>query len=98
CAGSLTPQNASCFPPAATELSPINPHGEPARTGPDGQPWPVLDTVRPWDSLSDDEKRLFARMAEVFAGFVSYTDDQLGQVLDYLEDSGQLDNTLIVVV
>ncbi len=68
------------------------------RTGPDGQPWPLLDTVRPWDSLSDDEQRLFARMAEVFAGFVSYTDDQLGRVLDYLEDSGQLDNTIIVVV
>ncbi len=68
------------------------------RTGPDGQPWPVLDTVRPWDSLSDDERRLFARMAEVFAGFVSYTDDQLGRVLDYLEESGELDNTIIVVV
>ena len=58
----------------------------------------MLDTVRPWDSLSDDERRLFARMAEVFAGFVSYTDDQLGRVLDYLEESGQLDNTLIVVM
>ena len=50
----------------------------PTRHGPDGQPWPLLDTVRPWDSLTDDEKRLFARMAEVFAGFVSYTDDQIG--------------------
>ena len=40
-------------------------------TSADGEPWPELDTVRPWDSLSDDEKRLFARMAEVFAGFVS---------------------------
>ena len=80
--------------PDDTELSPINPHGEPAATGPDGQPWPLLDTVRPWDSLSADEQRLFARMAEVFAGYVSYTDDQLGRVLDYLEESGQLDNTL----
>ena len=49
-------------------------------TGPDGQPWPLLDTVRPWDSLSADEQRLFARMAEVFAGYISYTDDQLGRV------------------
>ena len=40
-------------------------------TGPDGQPWPLQDTVRPWDGLSEDEKRLFARMAEVFAGFLS---------------------------
>ncbi|MEI6622969.1 MAG: arylsulfatase [Actinomycetes bacterium] len=84
--------------PDDTELSPINPHGEPATTGPDGQPWPLLDTVRPWDSLSDDEKRLFVRMAEVFAGYVSYSDDQLGRVIDFLEQSGELDNTIIVAV
>jgi arylsulfatase A-like enzyme len=80
------------------ELSPINPHGEPDATGPDGQPWPQLDFVRPWDSLSDDERRLFARMAEVYAGFVSYTDAQIGRLIGYLEESGQLDNTIIVVV
>ncbi|MEI8083002.1 MAG: sulfatase-like hydrolase/transferase, partial [Actinomycetes bacterium] len=84
--------------PDDTELSPINPHGEPTVTGPDGQPWPLLDTVRPWDSLSDDEKRLFVRMAEVFAGYVSYSDDQLGRVIDFLEQSGELDNTIIVAV
>ena len=76
----------------------LNPHGEPGGTGPDGQPWPMLDTVRPWDSLSPDEQRLFARMAEVFAGFISYNDHQLGRVLDYLEESGQLDNTLVIVI
>jgi arylsulfatase A-like enzyme len=80
------------------ELSPINPHGEPEATGPDGQPWPQLDFVRPWDSLSDDERRLFARMAEVYAGFVSYTDAQIGRLVDYLEESGQLENTIVVVV
>jgi arylsulfatase A-like enzyme len=80
------------------ELSPINPHGEPDATGPAGQPWPGLDFVRPWDSLSDDERRLFARMAEVYAGFVSYTDAQIGRFVDYLEESEQLDNTIIVVV
>lgn len=84
--------------PEDTELSPINPHGEPERKGPDGQDWPLLDTVRPWDSLSDDEKRLFTRMAEVYAGYISYYDDRLGQVLDYLEESGELDNTLIVSI
>ena len=41
---------------------------------PDGTYSP-LDDVRPWDSLSDEEKALFARMAEVFAGFSEYTDD-----------------------
>jgi arylsulfatase A-like enzyme len=80
------------------ELSPINPHGEPDVTGPDGQPWPALDTVRPWDSLTADEQRLFARMAEVYAGFVSYTDDQIGRLLDFLEETGELDNTIIVAV
>ena len=50
----------------------------------------------PWDSLSDDEKRLFARMAEVFAGFSEYTDHQVGRVIDYLEESGQLDNTIVL--
>ena len=54
--------------------------------------------MRPWDSLTDDEQQLFARMAEVYAGFVSYTDHELGRLIDYLEESGQLDNTIIVVV
>jgi len=78
------------------ELSPINPYVD--ETGPDGQPWPELDTVRPWDSLTDDEKRLFCRMAEVYAGFLSHADNEIGRLLDHLEDSGELDNTLIVLV
>ena len=82
--------------PPDTELSPMNPYLD--VKGPNGEPWPLQDTVRPWDGLSDDEKRLFARMAEVFAGFLSYTDAQIGRILDYLEESGQLDNTLIVVI
>lgn len=97
-AGILRRQKELGILPEDTELSPINPHGEPATTGPDGQPWPQLDTVRPWDSLSAEEKRLFARMAEVFAGYVSYADDQLGRVIDFLADAGQLDNTLIIVI
>jgi arylsulfatase A-like enzyme len=54
-----------------------------------------IDLVRPWASLSDDEKRLFSRMAEVYAGFSEYTDHQVGRIIDHLEESGQLDNTLI---
>jgi len=84
--------------PESAELSPINPHGEPEVKSPDGKPWPMLDWVRPWDSLNDDEKKLFIRMAEVYAGFVSYTDNEIGRLLDYLEESGQLDNTIIIVV
>ncbi|MCV7211303.1 arylsulfatase [Mycolicibacterium canariasense] len=82
--------------PPDTELSPVNPYLD--VKGPGGEPWPLQDTVRPWDTLDDDEKRLFARMAEVFAGFLSYTDAQIGRILDYLEESDQLDNTIIVVI
>ena len=78
------------------ELSPINPYID--AKGPAGQPWPELDTVRPWDSLSDDEKRLFCRMAEVYAGFLSHADNEIGRLLNHLDESGQLDNTLIVLV
>ncbi len=84
--------------PDDTELSPINPHGEPNRTSADGKPWPLLDTVRPWDSASPDEQKLFARMAEVFAGYIAYYDDRIGRIISYLEESGQLDNTIIVVI
>ncbi|MBU3066578.1 arylsulfatase [Nocardia sp. NEAU-G5] len=80
--------------PENTELSPMNPYVN--VTSADGKPWPVLDTVREWESLSEDEKRLFRRQAEVFAGFLTYTDAQIGRLLDYLEESGQLDNTIIV--
>jgi arylsulfatase len=97
-AGILANQKRIGLLPDDVELSPINPHGEPDVTGPGGQPWPQLDFVRPWDSLNDDERRLFVRMAEVYAGFVSYTDDQIGRFIDYLEESDQLDNTIIVVV
>ncbi|MFN2115906.1 MAG: sulfatase-like hydrolase/transferase [Anaerolineae bacterium] len=50
---------------ASVQLSEINPHGEPDTTGPLGQPWLSLDYVKRWDDQSDDEKRLFARQAEI---------------------------------
>lgn len=85
--------------PPNTELPPLNPIGTPeTRTGPDGKPYPQIDSTLPWDSLSDDEKRLFARMAEVYAGFLSHTDDQIGRLLQFLESEKQLDNTIVVLV
>jgi arylsulfatase A-like enzyme len=83
------------LPPYA-ELTTIDPYAE--ETSGDGQTWPVADTVRPWDSLSEEERRLFARMAEVYAGFLGHADHEIGRLLDYLEESGQLDNTIIVLV
>ena len=85
--------------PADTELPPVNPIGTSEdRTGPDGKPFPPLDFTRPWASLSEDEQRLFARMAEVYAGFLSHADHHIGRLLDYLEETGQLDNTLVILV
>jgi arylsulfatase A-like enzyme len=85
--------------PADTELPPVNPIGTPGeRTGPDGLPFPAVDYTKPWDTLSADERRLFSRMAEVYAGFLSHADHHIGRLLDYLEDSGQRDNTLVIVV
>ncbi|MGW4386495.1 arylsulfatase [Streptomyces sp. NPDC004685] len=85
--------------PANTELPPVNPIGTPqTRSGPDGEPFPPLDFTRPWSELNEEERRLFARMAEVYAGFLSHCDDQIGRLLDYLEDIEQLDNTVFVVV
>lgn len=76
----LERQKALGIVPPDTELSPINPYLD--VPGPNGETWPLQDTVRPWDSLSDEEKKLFCRMAEVFAGFLSYTDAQIGRILD----------------
>ena len=85
--------------PADTELPPVNPIGTPeTRKGPKGQPFPPLDVTRPWDSLSADEKRLFARMAEVYAGFLAHADHHIGRLLDYLEEFGHLENTMVIVV
>ncbi|MCW2525133.1 MAG: putative arylsulfatase, N-terminal, partial [Frankiales bacterium] len=89
-------QQALGIVPEGADLSPINPYIN--RTSKSGKPWPELDTVRPWEPLSDDEKRLFSRMAEVYAGFLSHADNEIGRLLDYLEQSQQLDNTLIVLV
>jgi arylsulfatase A-like enzyme len=85
--------------PPGTELPPINPIGTPdTRSGPKGEPFPALDVTRPWDSLSAEEKRLFSRMAEVYAGFLAHADAQIGRLLDYLEETGQRDNTMVIVV
>ncbi len=54
--------------------------------------------VQQWAELPEDERRLYARMMEVFAGFFEHTDHQIGRLLDYLESIGQLDNTLIMVI
>ncbi|RZU64856.1 arylsulfatase [Microterricola gilva] len=95
----LARQKSLGLVPADTELPGLNPIGTPeSRTGPDGAPFPVMDVTRPWDSLSADEKRLFSRMAEVYAGFLSHADHQIGRLLDEIDDIGERENTIVVVV
>ncbi|MHB9880230.1 sulfatase-like hydrolase/transferase [Pacificimonas sp. ICDLI1SI03] len=59
---------------------------------------PRPDGIPAWDDLSDDERRAYARMMEVFAGMLAYQDDQIGNVLTELERMGELDNTLVIFV
>ncbi|MBU8895854.1 arylsulfatase [Corallococcus sp. H22C18031201] len=54
--------------------------------------------VQDWDALPPEEKRLYARMMEVFAGFLEHTDHHIGRLLDALEESGELENTLVMVI
>jgi arylsulfatase A-like enzyme len=60
-------------------------------------------TARPkelpaWDSLSVDQKRLYARMAEVYAGALAHADYNIGRVIDAINEMGELDNTLIIYI
>ena len=54
--------------------------------------------VPDWGSLSENERRLYARMMEVYAGFLEHTDHHLGRLMGFLDDMGELDNTLIMVI
>ena len=58
--------------------------------------WPT--ELPKWGTLSADEKKLFARQAEVFAGYTAYTDYEIGRVIQKVEDMGKLDNTLIIYI
>lgn len=54
--------------------------------------------IKEWNTLSSDEKKLYSRFMEVYAGFLTYTDYEIGRITSYLEEIGQLDNTLIFLV
>ena len=59
---------------------------------------PRPDWVKPWDSLSPDEKRLYARFMENFAGYLSFTDAECGRLLDAIRELPDADNTLIFYI
>ena len=59
-------------------------------------PWP--DVLPKWETLPADEKKLFARQVEVFAAYAAYTDNEIGRVIQEVQDEGKLDNTLIIYI
>jgi len=59
-------------------------------------PWP--DMLKRWDTLADEEKKLYIRQADVYAAYLAYTDHEIGRVIQAVEDMGKLDNTLIIYI
>jgi arylsulfatase A-like enzyme len=56
------------------------------------------EAIKDWEKLTADEKMLFTRQVETFAAFLDYTDHHIGRVIDAVEETGQLDNTLVFYI
>jgi len=56
------------------------------------------EQIPAWDTLTADQKRVYARMMEVYAGTLGYADSEIGRLLDAIAESGQLDNTLVIYI
>jgi arylsulfatase len=59
---------------------------------------PRPEEIPAWDSLSADQKKVYARMMEVYAAALSHADHQMGRILDAIEEMGKLDNTLVIYI
>jgi len=59
---------------------------------------PKPEAIKDWDTLSADEKKLFTRQMEIFAAFGEYTDIEIGRLIHALEQTGQMDDTLIFYI
>ncbi|PWK61962.1 arylsulfatase [Aminobacter sp. AP02] len=59
-------------------------------------PWP--STLPAWDSLGLEEKKLFIKQADVYGAYLAYADNEIGRVIQAVEDLGELDNTLIIYI
>ncbi|MBQ7750333.1 MAG: arylsulfatase [Bacteroidales bacterium] len=53
--------------------------------------------VQPWEEVPEQERRLYARQMETFAGFMTQTDWEIGRIIEFLRRSGELDNTIIMI-
>ena len=59
---------------------------------------PLNPGVRPWDEMSENEQNLAARLQEVFAGMLEHTDQQIGRLLTFLKETGDMDNTIVLLL
>src|SRR5882724_6770494 len=59
---------------------------------------PKPEAIKDWAKLTPEEKKLFARQMEVFAGFGEYADAEIGRLIDAVKETGQLDNTLVFYI
>jgi len=59
---------------------------------------PKPKDIKDWDSLSADEKKLFVRQMETYAGFSEHTDNEIGRLYSALEETGEADNTLFIYI
>ncbi|WP_281616021.1 arylsulfatase [Flammeovirga sp. SubArs3] len=64
----------------------------------DTQLTPRPESLPAWDSLTDEQRMVYARMMEVFAGFTEHTDTQIKRLYDAVEDMGKMDNTIFVYI
>ncbi len=53
-------------------------------------------TVKAWDSLTVEERKVYARYMEIYAGFMTHADYEFGRIVNYLKETGQLENTIII--
>jgi len=61
------------------------------------EPWPAK-LLKPWDTCTAEEKKLFIKQVEIFAAYEAYSDYEIGRVIQSVEDMGKLDNTLIIYI
>ncbi|MGO9133429.1 MAG: arylsulfatase [Methylovirgula sp.] len=60
-------------------------------------PWPDK-LLKRWDTLTDEQKKLYIRQADIYAAYLAYTDHEIGRVIQAVDDMGKLDDTLIIYI
>src|SRR5216117_2893363 len=61
------------------------------------EPWPTK-VIKNWDDCTPEEKKLFIKQVEIFAAYEAYNDNEIGRVIQAVEDMGKLDDTLIIYI